>query len=126
MILASQPATAVPIQGTFDIAIARNTLRSKIVQQRWPIVFNARAATALTALGELILALDRSQTIVIQIETLTDEKKCGIQLSSQFRTPEKKPVQWEERKRSVKSAALDSEIDDSGSEVRIRIRIWVE
>jgi hypothetical protein len=47
--------SSIQIQNAFDITVARNQLRQKIVGKEWTPGFRARAATVLTAIGELIL-----------------------------------------------------------------------
>jgi hypothetical protein len=126
MIDIARIATVVPIQGTFDIALARNTLRTKIAQQRWPMVFNARAATALTALGELILMVGKAQAVPIHIEVLEEPKKYGIRLNCRFRLPDKKPIRWEEQKNKLEQAAADTEIQESQTEIEVTAYVWVE
>lgn len=126
MIDIARIATVVPIQGTFDIALARNTLRTKIAQQRWPMVFNARAATALTALGELILMVGKAQAVPVHIEVLEQSKKYGIRLNCRFRLPDKKPIRWEEQKNKLEQAAADTEIQESQTEIEVTAYVWVE
>ncbi len=46
---------SLSIQNAFDITAARNQLRRLIVGSNWPPVFQARAATTVTAFGELII-----------------------------------------------------------------------
>ncbi len=48
-------AESVTIQGTFDIAKARNMLRKLVNTWGWSLKFGTHASVALTALGELIL-----------------------------------------------------------------------
>jgi hypothetical protein len=116
----------VTVQGTFDIALARNTLRTKIAQQRWPTIFNAHASTALTALGELIILADRTHPVPITIEMLEQSDKGGIKLSSHFRIPDRRPVQWEDQKRNLEQAAADARIQESGNEIEITAYVWIK
>ena len=124
--MTTSTSTIVPIQGTYDIALARNTLRTKIALQRWPIVFNARAATALTALGELILITGKVQPIPIKIEILGQPSKCGIKLTCRFSLPDKRPIRWEEHKHKLEQAAADTKIQESESEIEITAYVWTE
>ena len=45
----------IPVQGTFDVALARNMLRKQVAERGWVPSFRARAAAALTALTEIVL-----------------------------------------------------------------------
>lgn len=126
MIMAASTSTVVPIQGTFDIAQARSALRLKVAQRRLPTVFNARAAAAVTALGELILALNKSQPVLIKISTVDRGNVCGIELSTRFRIPEGKPPQWDDRKRSLERAATETFFDEDRDDVGITAYIWSE
>lgn len=119
-------STVLPIQWSFDIAQGRNILRHKIAYNRWPIALNARAATALTALGELILALEKSQPIPVRIATLEHAGKCGIELSAHFRLPDRKPTQWEERIRNIERVAADTKFHESENSIEITTYIWAE
>ena len=114
------------MQGTFDLSLARNTLRRKIAEQHWPIIFNARAATVLTALSELILALDQTQLVMIEIETIEDMERHGVSLSSQFADPDNKPTQLKELIGNLQRTTADSEIHESGNQIQIRVYSWVE
>lgn len=126
MTTAPLASTVVPIQENYDIAIARNILRVKVRQQGWPANMTARAATALTALGEIILALNRQQPIVIKIEIAQEaiENKRGVRLVSQLLIPDKNAIKWQERKLNLKSLAHDSEILERGENVQIKLNIW--
>lgn len=119
-------STVVPIQGTFDIALARNALRTRISRLRWPTIFNARAAMALTALGELILHVESSRPIVISIEMLEQSQKCGIRLSCRFALGDKKPLYWDERKQNLKRVSQDTDIQESEGEIEVTTYIWVD
>lgn len=55
-------AETVTIQGTFDIAKARNMLRKLVNTWDWPLTFGTSASAVLTALGELILHCQQSQS----------------------------------------------------------------
>ncbi len=118
--------TVVPIQGTFDIAYARNTLRLKIAQQRWSMFVNAHASIALTALGELILLTERAQPVMVNIETIAEPQRYGVRLSSRFDVPGAKPSNWEEKKRNLEQASSEFNLTETEDGVDIIAYIWVE
>ena len=119
-------STFVPIQGTFDIAQARSSLRLKIAHQHWPTVFNARAATALTALGELILALGKSQPVLIRITFVEQFGKRGIELWTELSISDESFPQWEARKHNLERAASDILFSEAGDNIEITAYVWVE
>ncbi len=71
--------SSITIQNAFDITAARNQLRQKIVGSNWTPVFRARAATALTALGELILRL--RQPTVVDVSVVMGHGTWGVKIS---------------------------------------------
>lgn len=114
-----------PIQGTFDIAIARNTLRRKISGGNWTPTFNARAAAALTALGELILAVHHSTNVVlVNLVILEDHHQQGVEFSCDVRLPEhhgdlNEPCQRLER-------ACDTlETEEVGGHLYVSVKVWM-
>lgn len=70
--------TTIPIEGTFDIARGRSSLRTHVAVHRWPPQFNARTSAALTALGELILACSPNRVVIIRLEVVADGEDKGI------------------------------------------------
>ena len=69
----------IPVQGTFDVALARNMLRKKVAERGWLPSYRARAAAALTALTELILL---SQTPAVLNINMVEQPQphMGIEL----------------------------------------------
>jgi hypothetical protein len=123
--MVTSPVTVVPIQQIFDIAQARSALRTKIVQQRWPIMFNARAAAVLTALGELILEGHDTQCVV-KIEIIANAPRCGVRLHTSFQMTEETPIQWDQRKLNLRIAAADTNIHELGKKVEVTTYVWLD
>lgn len=119
-------STVALIQGTFDIAQARNTLRIKIAHRGWTPLFNAHASTALTALGELILSLKQAQPIPVKIASVEQPGRCGIELSTRFRLTVEKPPQWDERCRNLEKASAETTFNESGDVIEITTCIRVK
>lgn len=71
-------STVVPIQGTFDIAKGRNSLRTHIAVQHWPATFGAHASALLTALGELILSSGQGYLVPVQMFFEEGDEGVGI------------------------------------------------
>lgn len=118
-------STVVFIQGTFDVARARNVIRLKIAQQRRTPLYQAKAAAALTALGELILSTEPTLPISVRISDIDQPESTGIKLSTQFRVSEKKPVGWEEYSANLQRAA-ETIISEQGDLVDVTIFIQAE
>jgi hypothetical protein len=119
------PVTTVPIQQIFDLAQARSTLRTKIMQQRWPIMFNARASAVITALGELILESRDTRCVVIKIQIISDFDHQGVKLSTSFHVCDEARIHWNARKQNLKIASEDIEIQEAGDRVEITMYVWI-
>jgi hypothetical protein len=119
--------TVIPVQGTFDIAQGRNTLRTKIAMQHWPVTFAfyARATTTLTALGEIILLLDKSRTMCIELKFFGQEPRCGIQLACKVSPMAQTASQWEQKVANLARAADELNIYESADHIEIQAYIWL-
>ena len=119
--------TTIPVQGTFDIAQGRNTIRTKIAMQHWPVTFAfyARATTTLTALGEIILLLDKSRSMCIQLIFFNCEPHCGIELSCRLPKTAQTASSWDVKVANLKRAADELDIHESPSHLEIQARIWL-
>lgn len=115
--------TFAPIQGTFDIALARNTLRQKINQECRSVFLTVKASTALTALGELILHLDRPEGNVIKIVIDKSTGQAMVTLSCKLRLDESKPSRWEEFITNLRVLSSQLEIEESGININVEARI---
>lgn len=119
-------STVVFIQGTFDVARARNILRLKIAQQGWTPFYQAKAAAALTALGELILSTQPTLPVLVKISRIDQADAAGIKLSTQLvGSTEKKPIRWEEHTANLKRAA-ETSVNEWGDVIDITVFIRVE
>ena len=115
------PATAViPIQGTFDIAQGRNAIRMRVASQRWPLSFNARSATAMTVLGELIMLSNRSKAVSVYITLLSDQKPHGIELSCTLPKPTDEIVRWKSKMDNLTRVADTLDVNEHGGQIDIR------
>lgn len=125
MFTSSSSTTAALIQGPFDIAHARNMLRLKIAHCGWPLVFNVRAATILTVLGEFLLAMELSQPVLIRIASVEQPEKCGIELAVSFHRPEQQSAQWSVGWQALERLA-EVEYHDLGRVMNVTISIWLK
>jgi hypothetical protein len=118
-------STVIPIQGTFDIAQGRNTIRSKVTLWRWPISFNARAATAMTALGELILFGNVSTVTPVHITFINSETECGIELRCTIPKSVSEADRWDVKADNLVRATDDLDVQESGNQIEIRAWVWL-
>ncbi len=113
----------IPVQGTFDVALARNMLRKQVAERGWVPSFRARAAAALTALTEIVLL---SQTpAVLNIEVMDQGQPIGIQLVCDIHWRAAKEV-WQEQARLRLSRATDElQVVDEPDCTHIVASIWL-
>lgn len=116
----------IPIQGTFDIAKARNTIRTKISAQDWPADFSfiARASTAMTALGEMILLGDATQSTQVFASFCVDDTKHGIKLHCTLPNPTSDHLRWESKVDNLRQMADELDIEQKGNKISVQAVIW--
>lgn len=114
----------IPVHGTFDIALGRRTLRQKIASQRWESAFNARAAAALTALGELILLGQPCALIPVTIRLFHEPELSGVELSCSVDTAEMDSYRLDEAKRRLTNATDELDIQEDGRNHRVTAQVW--
>jgi hypothetical protein len=105
-------STTIPIQGTFDIAKGRSSLRTHIAVQRWPPTFGARAAAVLTALGELIINAGHHNMVIVRMIVIEDGNDAGVQFSCSIHLPEGEQRAFNESSDRLGRAADDVQIQD--------------
>jgi hypothetical protein len=71
----------IPIEGTFDIALARRAVRVRMAARRWAPTAYGRVSAALTALGELILLPSVLKAVIVKIDIFDLPESSGIELS---------------------------------------------
>lgn len=116
--------TTIPVEGTFDIARGRLSLRTHIAVYGWPPVFAARASAVLTAIGELILTSRANRVIPVKIEIITEDEDRGIAFDlalplSAYAT------QWEQALSRVERAADGFDAQETASSMEISAWITV-
>lgn len=97
-------SVVLPIDGTFDIARGRNTLRSHLASHHWSPMFGARAAALLTAIGELILYAGGGHRVVLRLEVIEDGPDAGVRLSCDLHLPDDNPQVEKARQRLVRAS----------------------
>lgn len=111
--------TVIPIQGTFDIAKGRSSLRSQIAEHSWPSTTTVKAGALLTALGDLIVPAALESSIPIHVEFAPEGPHRGIHVSCTLpaeHVSEERIAQVEETLRSASDHLL---IEEDGSTVFI-------
>ncbi len=114
----------IPVQGTFDVALARNMLRKQVAERGWMPSFRARAAAALTALTEIVLL---SQTpAVLNINVVEqDPNAVGIQLVCDIHWRAAKDVWLEQARLRLTRATDELDIVDAPDCTHITASIWL-
>jgi hypothetical protein len=115
--------TTIPIQGTFDIALGRRTLREKVLAQGWKPSFNARAAAALTALGELILLASGGKSVPVTLRLVEDADDAGIQLSCQVNPTDVIADSLDQATERLDQATDDLQIEKTARGFRIMAQV---
>ncbi len=113
----------IPVQGTFDVALARNMLRKKVAERGWLPSFRARAAAALTALTELVLL---SQTpAVLNINMVEQGRPIGIELVCDIHWRTAREVWLDQARQRLSRACNELVIKEEGDTTHIIVRIWL-
>jgi hypothetical protein len=114
----------IPVQGTFDVALARNMLRKKVAERGWLPSFRARAAAALTTLTELVLL---SQTPAVLNLNMVDPggPNVGIELICEIHWHASREEWLEQARTKLTRAANEMEIKEQGAATLIIARIWL-
>lgn len=73
-------SSVIPIQGTFDVAKGRNSLRTEIARQCWPGTLNVRASATLTALGDLIVHSKPTSSVPVHVDFHLEGPRPGIHI----------------------------------------------
>jgi hypothetical protein len=114
----------IPVQGTFDVALARNMLRKQVAERGWMPSFRARAAAALTALTEIVLL---SQTPAVLNIDVVDQgaPAVGIQLVCDIHWRAAKEVWLEQARLRLSRATDELQIRDEPDCTHITASIWL-
>jgi hypothetical protein len=114
---------SISIQGTFDVAKARNILRKEIAKQGWLPAFSARSAAALTEMTGLIL-LSRTSG-VLDIQVVKQPGLSGIELGFNVHWWNDKEVWLDQARGRLRNMTDELEIHDNGHCPRIVARLWL-
>jgi hypothetical protein len=117
-------STTIPIQGTFDIAKGRNSLRAHIAAQHWSPTFGARAAAALTALGELILQANKHNLVIVRMNVFEEGNEIGVQFTCTIQIPEGESAGLRQAEDRLSRAADQLEMQEIAHSVQITAGVW--
>jgi hypothetical protein len=115
----------LPIEGTFDIARGRNTLRSYVIANNWTPMFGARAAALLTAIGELILYAGGGQMVIVKLNVIEDGDSAGVELACEMKPPSGDNQQYEKARQRLVRASDTLEIDQTPDGLYVRACVQV-
>lgn len=118
-------STTIPIQGTFDIAKGRNSLRTHVAAQQWPPTFGARAAASLTALGELILQAGKNSLVIVRINIIEDGSSAGVQFECSFPRPTGDLAPFEDAQNRLGRASDQLSIQEIGGNIQVTAAVLV-
>ena len=118
-------STTLPIQGTFDIAKGRNSLRTHIASQRWAPAFGARAAAVLTALGELILHTNRHGLVIVRITIVEEGVDAGVHFECNIQSPEGETRQFNEAHERLQRASDHLEMREIATNIQVCTIVYV-
>jgi hypothetical protein len=121
----SRDHLTVAIEGTFDVAVARNRLRQLADRFELPTVLRARAAAAITTACEA--ALFKAQThqsrIELAIHIIQDQARQGVKL--EFHTPREDAAN-NQVNGQLERACDCLEIRRDGDQNLISMAIWAQ
>ncbi len=115
---------AVPIQGTFDVAIARNALRRKIAESAALPALSARAAAALTAMAELILFSHSPGTI--EITLIERPGAAGVELGCETNWVQNRQVWIGQAHRWLERVADEMQVMERPNGLYLIARVWID
>lgn len=115
--------TFLPIQGTFDIALARKVVRMRMASRRWSPLSNARVGAAVTALGELILLPEVAKPVAVKFDII--DQPCGVQLSCTIYASRQNGTLIDEARERLGRATDELDINPTSNGVHIQAHVWV-
>ncbi len=118
--------TTMVIEGTFDIARGRNSLRTHTARQRWPPVFVARATAALTALGELILSSQPEKPVVVQLNIIDRGHDPGVQFTCNIEPFNHTLPRLRKAQENLARATDDLDVHETANGIRISAHMLAE
>ena len=116
--------STIPVQGTYDIALGRRTLRQKISNQRWEPTFNARAAAALTAMGELILLGGLGTIVPVTIRVFEESDLSGVEFSCSLDTAQMDNYRLDETMQRLVNVTDELNMQENGRGHRLTAQVW--
>ena len=116
------------INGTFEVAIARNRLRQAAARYRLPLILQARAAATITSIAELVLfqtaANNRQLKLVAFIHHEIEKQGIEFQFFAALRSSINKhspSAEWQ-----LTQACDEFEISQHGSFDHLIMRLWAQ
>ena len=117
--------TTIPIEGTFDIAKGRSSLRTHVAVHRWPPQFKARTSAALTAFGELILACSPSRVVIIRLEVIAEGNDQGIVFDMTLPSPDGDKLRLDQGLARIERAVDRLDIRELPNSMQVTAKVCV-
>lgn len=114
---------SIQISDNFDVSLARNVLRRKVAEQNLKPTFRARAAAALTAMGQLLISANTQGRI--SIEVTEQNTTPGIKLSCHFAWPDNRYLWLDEARTRLSRVSDELEISDTAEGPCIVLWVWL-
>ena len=118
-------STVIPIQGTFDVAKGRNSLRTHIAVQRWPANFGARASALLTALGDLILSSGQGHLVPVQMFFENNDGTVGIRFNCAIPLHNIASERFQDIVSRLERASDTINVKEDGIRIHIIVCLWM-
>lgn len=116
-------STVVGVKEAFDVARGRALLRTMILSRRLNPRLNVRATTALTALGELIVAANTTRIVPLKIGVVESGQSTGIEMSCDIETCNDDGTLIESY-HQLRRVTDDLDIQNTAAAMRITLRVW--
>jgi hypothetical protein len=114
-------ASNIPIHNISDITAARNLLRKKITGTKWSPTFRARAAIALTAIGEFILRSKRAG--MLDVSVIMGQGTWGVELRCDLSDSE--GITAGEVRHQLMRITDDVQMQSDNGHLNIIARMWI-
>lgn len=120
--------TVIAIQGTFDIARARAALRTYIANHQWPPAMNARAAAAMTSIGELIMQSGSTAQVPVHIRIQDGKhgKPSSLEMNFGLHITASNQQTVRDGADTLSRIADDVSVQEAPGEIEITARIYME
>jgi hypothetical protein len=118
-------STVILVHAEFDIARGCKMLRAHVAAQKWQPMVGARAAAALTAMGDLILNSHTRELVPVNLTIQNSGARTGIELGCSFYLPDNDTPEVREATERLVRATDELDIYETAGNVQIAARLAV-